>query len=216
MFNRDGSQLSARHRDWSERLVAAGYAVLMLDSFTARGIKELCTQKDRPITPQDRAGDVRAALAWLATQASVDAQRLALIGWSHGGSTVLRTLRPGFLDNAPKLTLAIAFYPGCTPTAREAGWVPSVPLSILIGAADDWTPPEPCRELAQRHTSIRYIEYPDAYHGFDEPGRPVRVRTDVALRPGGKAHTGTNPAARAAAIPEVMGALAKAFAAKPR
>ena len=37
-----------------------------------------------------------------------------------------------------------------------------------MGAADDWTPPEPCRILGAR-AGVRYIEYPGAYHDFDAP-----------------------------------------------
>jgi dienelactone hydrolase len=74
----------------------------------------------------------------------------------------------GFLDAPPRFKTAIAFYPGCRQIARLDDWRPSIPLILLIGGADDWTRPGPCRELARR-TGFRFIEYVGAYHGFDAP-----------------------------------------------
>lgn len=204
---RDRLPLQARDRDWANRLLSAGYAVFFPDSFEARGIKQLCTVDNRPITPRDRADDAKAAITWLAAQPGIDGSRITVIGWSHGGSTVLQLVRPGFLDDAPKIKSAIAFYPGCRQILREQSWHPSVPLTVLVGAADDWTPAAPCEALAER-TGFRLVSYAGAYHAFDTPNAPVRVRTGLGLVPGGAAHVGTDPKARAAAIAEVMGILA--------
>jgi dienelactone hydrolase len=52
----------------------------------------------------------------------------------------------------------------------------------LVGAADDYTHPEPCEELAQRYAAagvqIRTVKYADAHHGWDGI-RPVRYVSDV-------------------------------------
>ena len=196
-------QLRSREMDWAERFVAAGYAVLFPDSFTARGVREICTATSRSIFPKDRADDVAAAAQWLASQPFVDKSRLGLMGWSHGAMAVLWALRPGFLDAPPPFKTAIAFYPGCRQIARLDDWRPSIPLTLLIGGADDWTRPGPCRELARR-TGFRFVEYVGAYHGFDAPESRVRVRRGLGAVEGGQAHVGTDAAARAAAIKEVM------------
>ncbi len=203
MRSRDGQGLNARHRDWNGRLLPAGYAVVTLDSFSARGMQEICTQESRTITARLRSDDVRAALKWLAARPDIDRTHIVLLGWSHGAQTVLWTLRPGFLDGVPKPVTAIAYYPGCSEIARVAGWRPTLPLTILAGAIDDWTPAAPCRDLAER-TGARYFEYAGAYHGFDAPNTPVRVRTGLGRVIGGEAHLGTNPEARGASIAEVM------------
>ena len=57
LLNNKG-QLRSREMDWAERFVAAGYAVLFPDSFTARGVREICTASSRSIFPKDRADDV--------------------------------------------------------------------------------------------------------------------------------------------------------------
>jgi dienelactone hydrolase len=149
LFTRKG-EIQSREQDWAQRLNAAGYAVLLVDSFTARGMSEICTVKERAIHPRDRAGDAAAAAQWLAAQPFIDRLRMALLGWSNGGSTVLWAMREGFMSGDADFKVAIAFYPGCRVFAQRSEWRPRSPLSILIGGADDWTEPGPCRELATR------------------------------------------------------------------
>jgi dienelactone hydrolase len=209
LFNKE-DDLAKRETDWADRLVGAGYAVLLPDSFTQRGLRQICTVHDRTIFPKDRADDVAAAVDWLSKKSYIDSSRLALMGWSHGAMTTLWAVRPGFMDGAPQFKTAIAFYPGCREIAKLADWKPRLPLTVLIGAADDWTQAGPCRELAER-TGFKFIEYPDAYHGFDAPNSKMRVRKRLGAVKSGEAHVGTNPEARAAAIKEVMGNLAAAL-----
>lgn len=56
-YARDGV-LNARHRMWGELLAANGYVALLLDSFSSRGVKELCTEKfdERSLKEADRVG----------------------------------------------------------------------------------------------------------------------------------------------------------------
>lgn len=203
--------LLAIYRDWAERLVGEGYAVLFVDSFGSRGFGQQCTQKPRQVVPRDRAGDALAAAAWLAQRDDVDGARLGLIGWSHGGSTTLWAVDRRRQKPATDFKAAIAFYPGCALPGRGA-WETRLPLTILMGAADDWTPAEPCRMLGTK-ANVRYIEYPNAYHAFDNPNLPIRVRSGLTFsaKGDGTAHVGTEPAARAAAIAEVTKTLREAF-----
>ena len=201
LFAQSGA-MARREVDWAERLAGWGYAALFIDSFNPRGFRQVCTvaAAERPVTPLERAGDVMAALAWIAGEPSLDKSRVAMIGWSHGGSTTLWSVdhrRRG----AAQLKTAIAFYPGCRVPSESERWAPGLPLTILMGAADDWTPPAPCRALVSKHPAVRYIEYPDAVHGFDAPSSPRRTLTNLAIV--GQAQVGTDPAARAAAIAEV-------------
>jgi dienelactone hydrolase len=204
----------ARVADWSARWTAAGYVVLWPDSFGSRGLGPQCQVQQRSIRPLDRADDALAALAWLAARPDIDPARIALVGWSNGGGTVLHAtgdrLRP---PAGLEFKLAIAFYPGCRPIAESRRpWAPRVPLTILMGGADDWTPPAPCRVLGAR-PNVRYLEYPGAYHDFDTPDLPVRKRRNLTYTADGSgiAHVGTDPAGRAAAIAEVSRLLATAF-----
>lgn len=206
----EGRRLSRRMRDYAAWLQAEGLHVLVIDSLTPRGETELCTQRNgtRSITQKERRRDALGALQWLAAQPGVDATRLGLLGWSNGGSTVLAALQRDHAERraAPvQAAFAVAFYPGCEDALRQR-WQPSAPLLMLLGGADDWTPPQPCEALAALAGQVgpeapllQLQVYPGAYHGFDGTA-PVRHRADVpnGVRPGQGVHVGTDPASRAA------------------
>ncbi len=191
--------LPRRDDGWARFLAARGHAVLLPDSFASRGLKPECRQSSHGADAYGpRRGDALAAAAWMQAQRFTPAGGVFLLGWSDGGTTVLAAL-----NNPPfgLLRGAVAFYPACTRTAKTPGWRPVAPLLILIGAADDWTPPAPCQALAARHPNIALTLYPGAYHDFDVPDDPVHELTGLPFtRSGnGTAHAGENPAARAAA-----------------
>jgi len=199
-YGRKG-ELSERMQDYSQLLNAEGWHVLVLDSLTPRGERELCTQKigSRAITMTERRRDALGALQWLAARPDVDASRLALLGWSNGGSTVLASTNLKHAE-VKAATLhpraAVAFYPGCEADQKR-GYAPSTPLLMLIGAADDWTPAAPCEALAreaQPSSGIaqpKSVAYAGAFHGFDSKA-PVRLRADVpnGVKPGAGVHVG--------------------------
>lgn len=195
-------KLNARHQDWADRLVAAGFVVVLPDSLGSRGLGSLCNVRDRTLFPRDRAYDAFAAAEWLAMQADIDRRRLGLLGWSHGGTTALsasRTIRRP--KDGVDFRQVIAFYPGCRAFAEEDFKV-RVPVTIFHGLADDWTPPEPCQQLQ----NVRFHGYAGAHHDFDHPNLPIRTRkAALSRRPDGLVTIGTHPEARA-------DAMAKAFA----
>jgi dienelactone hydrolase len=194
-------------------LLGEGYAVLVPDSFGSRGHREVCTAKigQNPITPMRRRLDALGALTFLTGRSDIARDRIALVGWSHGGSAALATINSRdrevaeFRDRTggPFFRAAVAFYPGCSVSLRAGErWQPAVPTRIHIGAADDWTPAKPCVELgeamAARSEPVKVTVYPDSHHGFDAPNGPVVHRTDVpnGVTPGQGVHVGANPAAR--------------------
>ena len=197
--------LNSRHAMWGEYLQGIGYAVLMLDSFTSRGLREICTVKnaERTIKEADRVGDAYAAHAFLRTRLGLDSKRIGLLGWSHGGGTVLSAIARKPVNASP-FAAAVAFYPGCrTRAARADAFHPYAPLVVLIGEADDWTPAAPCKMLidtvAARGEPASIVLYPGAYHDFDSPGlKALRVRTEVpnGTRPGEGVTVAPNPQAR--------------------
>lgn len=192
--------LNARHQAMAGLLLDEGYAVLFPDSLTPRGASEICTQKigSRAITQTERRADVLGALAWVARQPWAAGQRIALLGWSHGGSAVLASTDAGRADvrSVPPVAIAVAFYPGCT-AALKAGWIPNTQLVLMLGEKDDWTPPAPCMALGQR-AGLEVNVFADSYHDFDNPVGTVRLRADVpnGVHPGQGVHAGRNPAAR--------------------
>ena len=209
-------QLNARHQAMADLLVAEGYNVVFPDSLTPRGETELCTQKmgTRKIDQTERRADVLGTLAWVATQPWAQPGRVALLGWSHGGSAVLSATDASRADvrgQAIKPALAVAFYPGCA-AALKSGYKPSTTLVLMLGEKDDWTPPGPCVALGQA-VGAEVNLYADSYHDFDNPTGAVRLRKDVpnGVNPGQGVHVGPNPAAREQAYTRLRLLLVQAF-----
>ncbi len=203
-------------------LASWGYVALVVDSFSARGLKDVCgrnwpTQADA----EARAHDIDAALAWLARQSFVDAGRIAFMGYSYGGGVAaLRAFSSRLGDAAPPARAAILVYPDCAlADALGARLAVRQPTLIAMGALDDWTPVSQCKAVIDRVVQGRdLIEtriYEGAYHSFDALGLPVRYLKDVGNRskPGGccGAHYGANEAAWKAFVADVKAFLAKVF-----
>ena len=207
MWARSGKPLSS-YEFWAEHFRDLGYVALLLDSFGPRREREICTHSQRRITPQrERASDARAALMWLAGQAGVRGEDIHLAGWSNGGSAVLQALRPDeSTTGQPSFRSAIAFYPGCAQLLKGA-FVPRVPLLILAGAEDDWTPAAKCQALARRAREagapVEIEVYEGAHHAFDRIAGSLRYRPEVrnpSSATGWGAHVGPHPEARRKAL----------------
>lgn len=215
-------QPSARMDEYMHLLNAQGWHALALDSLTPRGETSLCTQRigTRKVTQTQRRQDVWAALRWLAGQPQVDATRTALLGWSNGGSAVLaatnlrhpavRALQQA-AGAPPRPRLAVAFYPGCEADLQR-GYQPMAPLVLMLGLADDWTPAQPCLDLAQGSADITVHAWEGAYHGFDGTA-PFRLRADVpnGAHPGAGVHVGGHAKARQASVALLVQSLTHAF-----
>ena len=117
-------QMRPRERDWAERWTKAGYAVLLVDSFNPRGVSSVCATPfdQRTVKTGLRSHDAGWAAAWLVRQPFIDPARLALVGWSHGGSTALLVARSRTRSEAnwARYRHIIAFYPGCSSAANRA------------------------------------------------------------------------------------------------
>lgn len=211
LWRADG-QLSLRHSDWAEQLVQAGMLVLMPDSYGSRKLGSQCGVKDASVRPsRERVADAGAARRWLQSRTDVRKDMIALMGWSGGGSAILAAARKDRspADGAPDFTRAVAFYPSCRLQSESASFAARLPVMILMGDADDWTPPAPCDFLTKaaqrRGEPVELVLYPGALHDFDHPRLEVKERSDIAYSATGtgKATVGTNPAAREDAIRRV-------------
>jgi dienelactone hydrolase len=204
--------LGARHADWAERLRALGVMVLFPDSFGSRGLDSQCLVADRTVRPgRERVTDTYAARAYLLARSDVSADRISLLGWSNGASSVLWSIaadkKPR--DGQPDFRAAVAFYPGCRLVAQAAerrDWENRIPLLVLIGEADTWTPAAPCRQLVRSATQAgrqaSVVSYPGAAHDFDHPSLKLTRRTGLAFTGdgSGEAYVGTDPSAREDAL----------------
>jgi|1185.fasta_scaffold22022_2 dienelactone hydrolase len=157
---------------WATRLATWGYVVLVVDSFTSRGIDNTCDRYETAL----RAADAYGALAWLARQPFVDGNRIAVIGFSAGGIATLsiaesRDFELFENEDEHRFKAAIAFYPACMSANAMR-----VPTLILTGELDDWSAAAACRATAARRAGgspVKLIVYPGTHHSFDDP-RPGR------------------------------------------
>jgi len=202
-------KMNARFVDWGTRLAALGYVVLFPDSFTPRGVSGACKEESRSgfSAHRERPKDAEGALRWLQGQSMVRRDRVGLMGWSNGGTTLLATIS-ALSKNTPSddFRVAIAFYPGCTSFTKKGAWQFRIPLTIFIGEADDWTPAEPCKALVAlanaQGCQADIVTFRNAYHDFDHPDLPLKTRKGLAFTVNnqGTARVGTDPEGRAAVL----------------
>jgi dienelactone hydrolase len=150
MHGCDGVNESTRR--WAHRLVGWGHAALIVDSLRPRGLRSVCGNGGALPAPV-RANDAIAAKDYLRSLPNIAKDRIGLIGFSHGAGAALAA--------SAAFPAVVAFYPWCM------GNPPGNAL-VLIGDADDWTPPSRC--LGASNLKV----YPGATHAFDSQ-RPDRV-----------------------------------------
>jgi dienelactone hydrolase len=210
------------YRAWARALVVQGYVALVVDSAASRGFGQTCTAgPDRITMYHDRPSDAYAALAYLQAQPFVQAGRVGLMGWSQGGGIVLLSINDKSIGRPAGLALdfktAVAFYPGACSDRMQStpgtevepqSWTTQVPLLVLSGAVDNWTPLAPCEAFIMaaqaRGNPVELKSYPSAVHAFDAPNLP---RTELPAYRNGDAPApviGTDKEARADAFVRVL------------
>lgn len=214
MFNRTTGGLTGLYRAWGAEFAAQGYALLLVDSLGPRQKGEMCSIQGFDIgIYRKRPHDAYGALLYLQQLPFVRADRVGLVGWSQGGGVTLFVIGPQRLGRPASLPAgdfraAAAFYPGSCNERRHPGpWTAAVPLLVLMGTEDVWTPLAPCREFLDaaigRGSRIEMVVYPGAYHGFDAPNNARRELPAYVTRGGVVPIVGTDPAARADSLARV-------------
>jgi dienelactone hydrolase len=151
-------------------LAREGFVALAIDTLKPQGVTNACEGAVKGAI-RISAGYAAASLAWLAAQPDVRANELGVVGYSMGAIEILDLIDP-FAAHAPPpgLRAAVAYYPACR--ARD-GASTTLPLLILDGDADDWTPSGPCQDLAKAAIAagktVEITTYPGATHNFNTP-----------------------------------------------
>ena len=176
------------YRDANEGYVAAelrkvGFATLTYDSFAARGTTGAALQKLPGYLPVGVA-DAYAALRLLAGEPRIDADRIAIIGFSYGGEVAhlaaFETLRSALNPGSGRFAAHVAFYPGGNfGVFADASAYTGAPVLMLLGGKDENLPVTKIEDyLAYAHAAgtpapIETVIYPGAYHAWTVPDQPT-------------------------------------------
>ncbi|MDR6287621.1 dienelactone hydrolase [Inquilinus ginsengisoli] len=163
------------HDRWATRLTASGYAMFLVDSYTARGYREIISVGLQTVPVELRVKDAVGALEYLQTRKEINPKEIAVLGWSQGATTAVAataTMRQSLIaKTAPHFAAAIALYPRCDQYMTNTQPVGDTPLLVLMGSADTVTPAAACGTLfgawLSKGAAVSLIVYPGQQHNFD-------------------------------------------------
>lgn len=179
----DADTLSARHKAWGRLLARNGYVAVMLDDFGPMGYPTgfaAGTYADRPEAIDEvthRPLHAYGALRYLQQRGDVNGERVALLGWSNGGSATLAAMaddKPGDMRKIG-FRAGVTLYPGCGLKRRfdKSGYKPYNPVRLFIGTADEEVSPALCEKLVARSRAmggdITLTSFKGATHSYDTP-----------------------------------------------
>jgi dienelactone hydrolase len=177
--------------------VQQGYVAVIVDSFKGRNTdwERVCDGLE--MFGDQRAADVLVGLEYARNHPRIDADRLFIVGYSHGGWAVLESLAyngalPRGLSDSPAEPLAgvrgaVTWYPYCGAGTRfSTGWESAIPVLMLLAAEDQITPPEPCVAVARRQAEsgqpMEWHVFEKVSHGFDTGAEWVVLADEEAHR----------------------------------
>ena len=169
----DGPLLRAVQKTTTDHLLAKGVAILIVDPFTPRkesgGVCANLGDREKAIPYFSRgSNDILGALKVLEAMPDIDTKHIFLQGYSYGAIASLFATETKNSANHAKVAGVIAYYPFCYD-----GVDPSVPVLVLIGEKDDWTPAAKCQALTEK-AKFEVVVYPGAYHVFNQPSEKPR------------------------------------------
>lgn len=151
-----------------------GYNAVVVDHYTARGIKRHTGMRVAGGLPDDRAADMVAVARWVKQQAWHQG-KIALIGISQGGAGIWalaneRNMRSHSSiqvtdDDLKLIAVGVAMYPACAPDLASPPRNPTFPVQLHIGEADDLALPRWCETFG--NPKYEKHLYPGATHSFN-------------------------------------------------
>ena len=179
------SGIMAVHLDrWAQELNSIGLAAFLLDSASGRGMVNFATDPPN-LTYLQLIVDAYRALDMLAKHPRIDANRIAIMGFSMGALPAVYSSSERFWKMYGSATVQFAahigVYGSCNTVFRAEEKLTGKPIRLFKGTADDFGLIEPCREyvskLKQAGADIAMTEFPGAYHFYDWPNlkEPVKI-----------------------------------------
>ena len=164
-------------RQQAFNLVGWGYNAIVVDHYTARGIKTHTGMAIKGGLPDDRAADMIAVAKWIKQQ-PWHKGKIAIIGVSQGGAGVWalaneRNMRSHSAiqvtdDDLKLISVGVAMYPACHYSLASPPRDPFFPVQLHIGGADDLAQPQWCETFGNPKYE-KHI-YDGATHSFNYAG----------------------------------------------
>lgn len=173
-----GGYSEANEGWFAAELRKAGFATLVYDSFKARKWSGKAREGDKRVGPSVIA-DAFSALKFLARHPKIDAQKIAIVGFSLGGDVAHSTAFERFrkiLAPEQRFAAHVSFYPGWT-TGTRAGKdaYTGAPILLLFGEKDELTPTNKVLayldylKARASNSHIETLTYSGAYHAWTNP-----------------------------------------------
>ncbi len=172
------------YRDANEGYVAAelrkaGFATLTYDSFAVRGTTG-AAMSGSPGYLTAGVADAYAALRRLASEPRIDADRVAIIGFSFGAEvahiTAFESIRSALNPGPGRFAAHVPFYPALSfGVIAGRGAYTGSPVLMLLGGKDDNLPVAKAESYlayaraAGNPAPIETVIYPGAYHAWTVP-----------------------------------------------
>ena len=161
---------------WASWLGSQGYVALAVDSLGSRAPGEpRIWGGRRGVSLNEMAADAYGAMAYLRTLPFVDSDRIAVMGWSQGGAAAFIAVnpagRPALAHGGSGFRAAIGVYPICESLSPST----SVPVLLLLGDDDPYTPRclQDAAAMQRERKPVTAKTYAGAKHGFDVPASPM-------------------------------------------
>ena len=159
-----------RYARVAKKLKDQGFVVLKVDYLAARELSSCYLN----VSKEEVAQDIATAAKYLRSQSFVKADAINVLGWSYGGGSALVALSEGVDRPSPApVDAVVAYFPSCRG-ARP--WEVDVPVLVLFGAKDNIVSSGLCESLIAQvpaRDSVKFLEYPDAHHVFDNSDLPA-------------------------------------------
>lgn len=152
-----GGIVPIQTEDYKQDLLKWGYNVVVVDSWTPRGIKNSCKTSVPYYHPPARMAEFYEVVEKIKFNPAHNG-RLGYIGWSHGGSLGLSLASQGRTFSA-----VVSYYPGCGPRAT-AGRTMKTPTLMHLANNDTWTPIKWCNDI---DGNVLKMVHPGSGHAFD-------------------------------------------------
>jgi dienelactone hydrolase len=181
--------VQAHLTDYAQALAAAGMRAVIVDSYAPRGwsrafaLATVCT--GLKFGGRARTIDLLAAIWGVSRRPDVDAARLGLAGWSHGGWSINELMAQALSDEEARLLEGVKalglVYAYVGPGSTRGPWLRGAPTLAVVAARDHLASPaaharayRPLEALG--HEVETWLAA--ATHAFDQPGVTFPMRID--------------------------------------